>query len=48
MSEPVSVCLNTHVSASLQVTRLNGTSRKILVSENIDEPRAIVLDPMNG
>ncbi|CAG5958591.1 unnamed protein product [Menidia menidia] len=32
----------------LQVTRLNGTSRKILISENLDEPRAIVLDPVNG
>ena len=31
-----------------QVTRLNGTSRKILISENLDEPRAIVLDPVNG
>ncbi|KAG7231032.1 hypothetical protein INR49_025062, partial [Caranx melampygus] len=30
------------------VTRLNGTSRKILISENLDEPRAIVLDPVNG
>lgn len=32
----------------LQVTRLNGTSRKILISENLEEPRAIVLDPVNG
>lgn len=37
-----------NVSGSLQVTRLNGTSRKILVSENVDEPRAIALDPVNG
>lgn len=36
------------VSGSLQVTRLNGTSRKILISENVDEPRAIALDPVNG
>ena len=31
-----------------KVTRLNGTSRKILISENLDEPRAIVLDPVSG
>lgn len=34
--------------STTQVTRLNGTSRKILISENLDEPRAIVLDPVNG
>ncbi len=32
----------------IEVARLNGTSRKVLVSENLDEPRAIVLDPMGG
>ncbi|NWX14306.1 LRP5 protein, partial [Aegotheles bennettii] len=32
----------------IEVTRLNGTSRKILVSENLDEPRAIVLNPVMG
>ncbi|KAE8277090.1 Low-density lipoprotein receptor-related protein 6 [Larimichthys crocea] len=31
-----------------QVTRLNGTMRKILISEDLDEPRAIVLDPVAG
>ncbi|NXT80604.1 LRP5 protein, partial [Zapornia atra] len=32
----------------IEVTRLNGTSRKILISENLDEPRAIVLNPVMG
>ncbi|NXE81490.1 LRP5 protein, partial [Cochlearius cochlearius] len=32
----------------IEVTRLNGTSRKILISENLDEPRAIVLHPVMG
>ena len=32
----------------IEVARLNGTSRKVLISENLDEPRAIVLDPMGG
>ncbi|CAB1346314.1 unnamed protein product, partial [Coregonus sp. 'balchen'] len=31
-----------------EVTRLNGTMRKILISEDLDEPRAIVLDPVAG
>ena len=37
-----------YITFHTQVTRLNGTSRKILISENLDEPRAIVLDPVNG
>lgn len=32
----------------IEVTRLNGTMRKILISEDLDEPRAIVLDPVSG
>ena len=32
----------------IEVARLNGTSRKVLVSERLYEPRAIVLDPMAG
>ena len=32
----------------IEVARLNGTSRKVLISEHLDEPRAIVLDPMGG
>jgi hypothetical protein len=32
----------------IEVARLNGTSRKILISENLDEPRAICLDPERG
>lgn len=32
----------------IEVARLNGTSRKILISENLDEPRALCLDPERG
>ena len=32
----------------IEVSRLNGTSRKVLISENLDEPRAITLDPTHG
>lgn len=32
----------------IEVSHLNGTSRRVLVSENLDEPRAIVLDPGEG
>ena len=32
----------------IEVSRLNGSSRKVLISENLDEPRAITLDPTNG
>ena len=32
----------------IEVARLNGTSRKILVSEYLDEPRAIAVDPAAG
>ena len=32
----------------IEVSHLNGSSRRVLVSENLDEPRAIVLDPGEG
>ena len=32
----------------IEVSHLNGTSRRVLVSENLDEPRAIVVDPGEG
>lgn len=32
----------------IEVARLNGSSRRILITENLDEPRAIVLDPADG
>ena len=32
----------------IEVSRLNGTSRKVLINENLDEPRAIALDPAQG
>ncbi len=32
----------------IEVARLNGRARKVLVSEDLEEPRAIVLDPMGG
>ena len=32
----------------IEVARLNGTARKVLISEGLDEPRAICLDPERG
>ena len=32
----------------IEVARLNGTSRRVLISERLDEPRSIALDPMRG
>ena len=32
----------------IEVARLNGTSRKVLLSEKLDEPRAIALHPSMG
>ena len=32
----------------IEVSHLNGTSRRVLVLENLDEPRAIVVDPGEG
>ena len=32
----------------IEVIRLDGASRSVLVSENLDEPRAIIVDPEEG
>ena len=32
----------------IEVSRLNGTSRKIVISDGLDEPRAIAVDPAAG
>lgn len=32
----------------IEVSELNGTSRKVLVWEEIDQPRAVTLDPRRG
>ena len=32
----------------IEVARLNGTSRRVIISDDLDEPRAIVVDPING
>lgn len=32
----------------IEVSRLNGTSRLVLVDDDLDEPRAISLDPVTG
>ena len=32
----------------IEVTRLNGTSRTVLISDRLQEPRAIALDPQRG
>jgi len=32
----------------IEVSRLNGSSRKILISDGLDEPRAIIVDPIGG
>lgn len=32
----------------IEVSHLNGTSRRVLVSKNLDEPRAIVVDSGEG
>ena len=32
----------------IEVTRLNGTSRTVLISDRLNEPRAIALDPQRG
>ena len=33
---------------TIEVARLNGTARKLLISDNLDEPRALCLDPFQG
>lgn len=32
----------------IEVSRLNGTSRLVLVMDDMEEPRAITLDPVTG
>ena len=32
----------------IEVSRLNGSFRKVVISEYLDEPRAIALDPSKG
>ena len=32
----------------IEVSRLNGSARKVLIADNLDEPRAISLDPASG
>lgn len=32
----------------IEVSRLNGTSRKVLLSDKLDQPRAICLNPVAG
>lgn len=32
----------------IEVSRLDGTSRKIIVSENLHDPRGIAVDPADG
>ena len=33
---------------TIEVSKLNGSFRKVLVSEGLQEPRAIALDPFHG
>ena len=35
-------------SDRIEVARLNGSARKVLVSDDLDQPRAIALDPVDG
>jgi len=32
----------------IEMSRLNGSSRRVLISDGLQEPRAIVLDPFEG
>lgn len=32
----------------IEVARLTGAARRVIISDNLDEPRAIVVDPVNG
>lgn len=36
------------VTDRIEMSRLNGSSRRILISDGLQEPRAIVLDPFEG
>ena len=33
---------------NIEVIRLDGSSRKILINEGLDEPRALAMDPTRG
>lgn len=35
-------------SKRIEVARLNGSSRKVLIWQGIDEPRSLALDPEKG
>lgn len=35
-------------SNRIEVARLDGSARRVLVSDELDQPRAIVLDPVEG
>jgi len=35
-------------SNRIEVSELNGTSRKVLIWNNLDQPRAIAVDPHKG
>ena len=37
-----------YVLETVEVARLDGSHRTVLVSENVTNPRALVLDPRNG
>lgn len=32
----------------IEVARLDGSSRRVIISDQLDEPRAIAVDPVNG
>lgn len=32
----------------IEVARLDGSSRRVIIADELDEPRAIVVDPVNG
>ena len=40
--------LQTPARDVIEVCRLNGSSRKIIINSDLDEPRAIVVHPVNG
>lgn len=35
-------------SNRIEVSRLNGTSRRVLLWQNMDDPRSLALDPTEG
>lgn len=32
----------------IEVARLDGSSRRVIISDDLDEPRAIIVEPVNG